>query len=173
MTSLDALEGMNSFNATQFDQVVHQYARADAELRDLARKQIYYEVASRVPDLTMESASSPEASQLQRSLRSRGRNVSIRSLFAECPNIVFSLCPCLLMSPLSVAQYLEPGKQPFDLLVFDEASQLQTCKAVGALSRAKAAVIVGDPRQMPPTSFFQGKVEDEEYDKVSDLESVL
>ena len=77
------------------------------------------------------------------------------------------------MSPLSVAQYLEPGPGQFDLVVFDEASQLQTCKAVGALSRAKEAVIVGDPKQMPPTSFFQGKVGDEDYEEVADLESVL
>ena len=91
----------------------------------------------------------------------------------ECGSLVRSLCPCFLMSPLSVSQYLEVGGDQFDLLIFDEASQLQTAKAVGALSRAKAAVVVGDPRQMPPTSFFQGKESEEDFDEVADLESVL
>jgi superfamily I DNA and/or RNA helicase len=51
----------------------------------------------------------------------------------------------------------DPGGQQFDLVIFDEASQLQACKAVGALSRAGNALAVGDSRQMPPTSFFQGR----------------
>ncbi len=173
MASLDSLPGMNAFTGSRFSQVVRQYSRADSQLRDLARQEIYYEVASRTPDLSGPDGATPQAVRLQRALRSRGRNVTIRSVFSECGDVVFSLCPCLLMSPLSVAQYLEPGPGQFDLVVFDEASQLQTCKAVGALSRAKEAVIVGDPKQMPPTSFFQGKVGDEDYEEVADLESVL
>jgi hypothetical protein len=172
MQTLDGLEGMSDFSTSRFNETVRQYARADEELRELAKKQIYYEVASRLPNLTLESVVSPEAAQLQKALRSRGRNVSIRSVLSETGDVVRSLCPCFLMSPLSVAQYLEPGEQ-FDLLIFDEASQLQTCKAIGALARAKNAIIVGDPRQMPPTSFFQGKVTGEDYEEVSDLESVL
>ncbi|MDD7199450.1 DUF3320 domain-containing protein [Parafannyhessea umbonata] len=173
MASLDSLPGMNAFTGSRFSEVVRQYSRADSQLRDLARQEIYYEVASRTPDLSGADGASPQAVRLQRALRSRGRNVTVRSVFSECGDVVFSLCPCLLMSPLSVAQYLEPGSGQFDLVVFDEASQLQTCKAVGALSRAKEAVIVGDPKQMPPTSFFQGKAGEEDYEEVSDLESVL
>ncbi len=173
MASLDETEGMNAFTGSRFTEVIRQYSRADQQLRELARQEIYYEVASRVPDLTGSDGTTPQAVRLQRALRSRGRNVSIRSVFSDCGDLVFSLCPCLLMSPLSVAQYLEPGADQFDLVVFDEASQLQTCKAVGALSRAREAVVVGDPKQMPPTSFFQGKVEDEDFEEVSDLESVL
>lgn len=173
MSSLDSLPGMNAFTGSRFSEVVRQYSRADSQLRDLARQEIYYEVASRTPDLSGPDGATPQAVRLQRALRSRGRNVTVRSVFSECGDVVFSLCPCLLMSPLSVAQYLEPGSERFDLVVFDEASQLQTCKAVGALSRAREAVIVGDPKQMPPTSFFQGKAGEEDYEEVSDLESVL
>ncbi len=173
ITSMDSLEGVNSFSGNRFDELVGQYSRADKQLRELAQKEIYYRVAERTPNLTLESVKSTSAATLQKALRSRGRNVSIRSVFRDCADTVFALCPCLLMSPLSVAQYLEPGSGQFDLLIFDEASQLQTCKAIGALSRAQNAVIVGDPRQMPPTSFFQGKVEGEDFEEVGDLESIL
>lgn len=58
------------------------------------------------------------------------------------------------MSPISAAQYLDPKREPFDIVVFDEASQLPTSKAVGVLARGREAIIVGDPKQMPPISFF-------------------
>lgn len=173
MESLDRIGGMNGFSGARFDETVRQYARSDEQLRNLAKQEIYYQVASRTPNLTLASVTNPHAAQLQKSLRSRGRNVSIRSVMHDTGDVVRDLCPCFLMSPLSVAQYLEPGEQVFDLLIFDEASQLQTCKAIGPLSRAKEAVIVGDPRQMPPTSFFQGKTDSEDYEAVNDLESVL
>jgi len=79
----------------------------------------------------------------------------------------------MLMSPMSVAQFLEVKKGMFDLVIFDEASQIPTNEAVGAIARGKAIVIVGDTRQMPPTSFFMNnKTTEEEFD-VDDLESVL
>ena len=79
----------------------------------------------------------------------------------------------MLMSPLSAAQYLDPAREPFDLVVFDEASQLPTCKAVGVLARGRDAVVVGDPKQMPPTSFFSVNTVDEEHLDEEDLESIL
>ena len=63
------------------------------------------------------------------------------------------LKPCLLMSPMSVAQYLDANYPPFDVVVFDEASQIPVWDAVGAIARGRQAVIVGDPKQLPPTSF--------------------
>lgn len=171
--TMDTIEGVNDFSRTRFEELVHQYTRADQELRALAVDEVYYRVAQRLPNLTQLSITDKSAARLQRLLRSRGRGASIRSLMKECGSLVRSLCPCFLMSPLSVSQYLEVGGDQFDLLIFDEASQLQTAKAVGALSRAKAAVVVGDPRQMPPTSFFQGKESEEDFDEVADLESVL
>ena len=77
------------------------------------------------------------------------------------------------MSPISAAQYLDPKREPFSLVVFDEASQLPTCKAVGALARGREAVIVGDPKQMPPTAFFATNTVDEDNLDIEDLESIL
>ena len=77
------------------------------------------------------------------------------------------------MSPISVAQYLSVDNDQFDIVIFDEASQLPTCKAVGVLARGKNAVIVGDPNQMPPTSFFAGSMIDEDNLDIEDLDSIL
>ena len=74
---------------------------------------------------------------------------------------------------IAAAQYLQAENDLFDIVIFDEASQLPTCKAVGVLARAKNAVIVGDPNQMPPTSFFAGNMVDEDNLDIEDLDSIL
>ena len=79
----------------------------------------------------------------------------------------------MLMSPNSVAQYLGLYNNLFDVVILDEASQLPTCKAVGAFYRAKDAVIVGDLKQMPPTSFFAGGGPDVEELVLDDMDSIL
>ncbi|MFR7383621.1 MAG: AAA domain-containing protein [Anaerostipes sp.] len=94
-------------------------------------------------------------------------------MFEQIPEVLTKLCPCMLMSPISAAQYLQAENDLFDIVIFDEASQLPTCKAVGVLARAENAVIVGDPNQMPPTSFFAGNMVDEDNLDVEDLDSIL
>ncbi|MFO1058794.1 MAG: DUF3320 domain-containing protein [Dongiaceae bacterium] len=86
---------------------------------------------------------------------------------------LLQLTPCLLMSPLSVAQFLPPGGEPFDLVVFDEASQITVPDAIGAIARGRRCIVVGDPRQMPPTRFFERGAEAEEEESERDLESIL
>ena len=82
------------------------------------------------------------------------------------------LKPCLLMSPLSIAQYLPAGHQIFDVVIFDEASQITTWDAIGALARGKKVVVVGDPKQLPPTNFFGRQDNDGDAEEIA-LESVL
>ena len=90
------------------------------------------------------------------------------------PTAITTLSPCLLMSPLSVAQYLSPEVANFDIVIFDEASQIPVWDAVGAIARAKQVVMVGDPRQLPPTSFFdRAETDSEDTDVEADLESIL
>ena len=79
----------------------------------------------------------------------------------------------MLMSPLSVAQYLKMENDMFDLVIFDEASQMPTSEAVGAIARAKNVIVVGDPKQMPPTSFFMTKNSTDEDIDYDDLDSIL
>lgn len=86
----------------------------------------------------------------------------IRKLMSEAGSVIQQIKPVLLMSPISIAQYLPPGAMEFDLLVIDEASQVRPEDAIGAIVRAKQIVVVGDKRQLPPTSFFDRIVSDVE-----------
>ena len=116
---------------------------------------------------------------VQREARKRSRIRPIRRLISAAPDVVKRIKPCFMMSPLSVAQYLDPSAITFDLVVFDEASQIPPADAVGALIRAEQSVVVGDRKQLPPTNFFGMHVDaediedDEDMATVSDLESIL
>ncbi len=110
--------------------------------------------------------------------RKRG-HMPIRQLMSRAAPAIQALKPVLMMSPLSVAQFLPPGELTFDLLVMDEASQIQPVDALGAIARCRQVVVVGDERQLPPTAFFSkmtGSQPDEEDDdgaQVADIESIL
>ena len=171
--AIDDSADLNAFSGVVFNKKIQQYKRMDREWTELSKQEIYCRLASKVPDFTREAAQSSELGILQRNIRSGGRGVSIRRLFDQIPNLLPRLCPCMLMSPISAAQYLDPKREPFDIVVFDEASQLPTCKAVGVLARGRDAVIVGDPKQMPPTTFFATNTVDEENLDIEDLESIL
>lgn len=171
--AIDENAVLNTFSGAVFNEKIEQFKRVDKELTSLTQQEIFCRLAARVPNFAKEAAQSSELGILQRAIRSNGRGMSIRKLFEQLPNLLPRLCPCMLMSPISAAQYLDPNREPFDLIVFDEASQLPTCKAVGALARGKNAVIVGDPKQMPPTSFFAANTVDEDNLDVEDLESIL
>lgn len=86
------------------------------------------------------------------------------------------LAPCMLMSPLSIAQYLPPDQALFDLVIFDEASQITPWDAIGAMARGRQVVVAGDPRQMPPTNFFtrsSNSTDGDGGDTDEDMESIL
>ncbi|WP_422508505.1 DUF3320 domain-containing protein [Stenotrophomonas sp. GZD-301] len=115
-----------------------------------------------------------------RSEIARKRNhMALRRLFRLCASPIQTIKPVFMMSPLSVAQFLEPGAIDFDLLVIDEASQVEPVDALGAIARCRQIVVVGDDKQLPPTSFFArlGGAEDDPVDEegaqARDLESVL
>ena len=92
-------------------------------------------------------------------LRRQRGGLSFRELFERYSDLVLALTPCLLVSPASAANFLAPGATRFDLVVFDEASQIRVAEAIGAMGRGSAAVIVGDSRQMPPTTIMQASHE--------------
>ena len=171
--AIDRSEALGGFSGPVFNESIARFRRLDGLLSELTRKEIFCRLAARVPNFAREAAQSSELGILQKAIRSGGRGMSIRRLFEQIPELLGRLCPCMLMSPISAAQYLDPKCKPFDLVVFDEASQLPTCKAVGALARGENAVVVGDPNQMPPTSFFSASAADEDNLEGEDLESIL
>lgn len=106
--------------------------------------------------------------------RKRGRHRTIRALFGEYGDLISRITPCVLVSPDSAARFIPAGRADFDLVVFDEASQITVASAVGAMGRGRAVVVCGDSHQMPPTSFAQ-LVRDDEFDddELVDEESIL
>jgi very-short-patch-repair endonuclease len=145
-----------------------EHERVAEEFRELDRKLIRLN-AERVARLA--DARRPEAPQaipgsevavLTREAHKKTRHLPIRRLFEEIPELLVRLKPCLLMSPLSVSQFLHPDKVHFDLVVFDEASQILPEDAIGAIYRGDQVIVTGDDRQLPPTAFFQQLAEDED-----------
>ncbi|KON79832.1 DUF3320 domain-containing protein [Azoarcus sp. PA01] len=102
------------------------------------------------------------------------RLMPIRQLMDQAGRAVQAIKPVFMMSPMSIASFLPPGKVEFDVVIFDEASQVKAVDAFGALLRSRQAIVVGDTRQLPPTDFFGRDVEFDEADNVTaDIESVL
>lgn len=109
---------------------------------------------------------------LKHELQKSRRHKPVRQMAAEMGDAMSKLAPCMLMSPLSVAQFLPSDQALFDLVIFDEASQIAPWDAIGTMARGKQVVIAGDPRQMPPTSFFNRAANDPD-DTEEDMESIL
>ena len=164
---------LNMFSGQLFEEKIRRYRQTHEQFEQMTRQEIHARLADRIPRFDIDAAGSSELGILQRAIRSNGRALSIRRLFEMIPNLLPRLAPCMLMSPISVAQYLDPKQVLFDLVVFDEASQMPTSEAVGAIARGRDVVVVGDPRQLPPTSFFTIDQTDEENFATEDLESVL
>src|SRR5688500_17704645 len=101
------------------------------------------------------ASGSGQVGALQRELAKQRRGLGVRSLLAQYGELITTVMPCVLVSPDSVARFFPAASNQFDLVVFDEASQIRVADAVGALGRARAAVVVGDSKQMPATSFAE------------------
>ena len=165
--------GLGVFCGELFESFIKKFREDDAVLRETTRKELVARVSSRIPGANDPLSYGPEMTLLKKAIRNNCRGVSLRNLFDRIPNLLQRLCPCMLMSPLSVSQYLQPKGGQFDLVVFDEASQLPTSEAVASIARGKALIVVGDPKQLPPTSFFEKESFDEDNIDKEDLESIL
>ena len=170
---IDGDQSLATFSGTLLEERIREYGKVSRTFEGLTKQELASLLSSKIPSAMTDASASSEIAILQRAIRSGGRGVSIRKLFDSIPNLLRSLCPCMLMSPISVAQYIDPSFPKFDLVIFDEASQLPTCEAVGAIARGKELVVVGDPNQLPPTSFFMNTHSDEEHLEKEDLDSIL
>ncbi|WP_230495152.1 DUF3320 domain-containing protein [Pseudoneobacillus rhizosphaerae] len=163
---------LSHFTKAEFENKLQQFNHLDEEMSELTKLEVYVKLMERVPDLQNNIIQSSEPGIVVKAIKSKGRGIAIRQLFERIPNLLPKIKPCMLMSPLSVAQYLAPTFPKFDLVIFDEASQLPTSEAIGAMARGKNVIVVGDPKQLPPTSFFSAQQSEENFD-LQDLESVL
>jgi very-short-patch-repair endonuclease len=163
---------LGSFSADEMERYIEEFRRLDQEQQELAKIEIQREVTQRRPSLSPEHASSSEQVLIRRETEKQRRHKPLRELFDEAGSFITQVTPCFMMSPLSVAQYLKAGSIQFDAVVFDEASQIMPQDAVSSLIRADQAIIAGDTKQLPPTSFFQSDIETTE-DVREDLDSIL
>lgn len=148
---------LSTYRGHGLDTLRESFRQADEAVMDLRRVEIARKLVSKnIPQGTFSQRVSDltEMHLLRNEIAKQKRHIPIRKLIARAGHALQALKPCFMMGPLSVAQYLEPGKLSFDLIIMDEASQLRPEDAVGALARGKQAIIVGDPKQLPPTSFF-------------------
>jgi very-short-patch-repair endonuclease len=145
------------FSGENQDEIRRQFARTDRDVIVLQRKRAAARAANRrvepgtrgthVGDWT-------ELALLRREVGKQKRHIPIRELVRRAGSSLQALKPCFMMGPQSVAKYLAPGTLKFDLVVMDEASQIRPEDAIGAMARGGQVVIVGDPMQLPPTTFF-------------------
>lgn len=167
---------LRGFSSADHERKIREFRQADIKFQKLTEKYIAATLSGRIPTATgaMVGADS-ELGKLRRELQKQRKHMPVRQLVQGLPTLLPKLKPCLLMSPLSVAQYLDAGYAAFDLVVFDEASQIPVWDAVGAIARGKQLAVVGDPKQLPPTNFFSKSTDTEGAgdEQVEDLESIL
>ena len=134
---IDSEPTLRGFHRQDFERKIRDFAAIDERYTALTRSVIQARLAAQVPRPGDRMSSNSEVGILMHQNRRQRGHMPIRTLFQKIPNLLPRLAPCLLMSPLSVAQYLDPAHPPFDLVVFDEASQIPVWDAVGAIARGK------------------------------------
>jgi very-short-patch-repair endonuclease len=166
--------GLSAFSGAAHGEIQQRFRSYDEALMEQVRRQISYSLNlapafpgrsyGRVADLTEEALIRHEHGKTI-------RHIPIRELFRRAGQAILAMKPCFLMGPHSVAQYLTPGLFEFDLIVMDEASQMRPEDALGAIARGKQLVVVGDPKQLGPTAFFdRAQAADED---IEDAEATL
>lgn len=172
--AMDAEPVLRGFSHWSHEDAIKKFRALDDRATEMAAEQVLHRIRHGLPTKDGVARKS-ELGTLRHQLGLQRPSMPIRTLISEMPETFTKLAPCVLMSPLSVAQYLPAGQAAFDVVIFDEASQITTWDAIGAIARGRQAIIVGDPKQLPPTNFF-GRTEDTEEDlpeSEKDLASIL
>ena len=172
-------EVIEQFSSNAHDKNITDFVEVDHKLKvlnqdmvassiDAKTKTVYGNGYGRVSSFT-------EMALLSHEMTKQTRHAPLRSLISRAKSSLMALKPCFMMSPMSVSQYLKPGDIQFDVVIMDEASQIKPEDAIGSIARGAQVVIVGDPKQLPPTSFFdrQDNIESEEETVIDNQESIL
>lgn len=161
---------LGELRAQDRDALVEEFAALDRQLVETSAALVIAACTALRP-ATLAGA----AGIIAREAEKQKRHMPIRDLFSKTGGLVQRLKPCFMMSPLSVSQYLPPD-MVFDLVIFDEASQVRPADAVNCMYRGRQLVVAGDKKQLPPTSFFEAVNDsDDDYqeDQLDDFESIL
>ena len=167
---------LDEFNYKLHENNLEQFKKLDLKTMKSNQVRIKEILANQRPNIAKPSKSS-SLGILKHEMSKKRRIKPIRKLLSQTYDVISSIKPCFLMSPLSIATHLDPQifKQYFDYVIFDEASQVKIEDAWGAIARGKHYVIMGDTKQLPPTNFFdiESTVDEDEFIYSNDLESIL
>ena len=158
-------DAINYFNPSAFEAEVKRYRQLIDEYNNLVVACVSAKLTQNLNHNSINYANSSPIGRLKKSISSNGRGVSIRETLLNYDGIIKKYFPCFLMSPLSAAQYLAVDEvngravSKFDLVIFDEASQIPTHEAVGPIARGNSLIVAGDPEQMPPSAYFSAGLE--------------
>lgn len=164
---------IRGFVSAEHEKRIGDFCALDRRFTELTRAWVRATMCADLPKTDTVTRNS-EWGILRHEMSKKKQHMPLRELMKNIPTALAKLTPCLLMSPLSIAQYLSADAQPFDVVVFDEASQIPVWDAIGAIARGRQVVMVGDPKQLPPTAFFdraESALDDEDVE--TDLESIL
>ena len=156
---------------------IREFKDLDKKILVLNRKRIFHKLNNNIPKI-FGGTENPQAKILAGEFTRKSGHMPVRKLLERAGGMIKQIKPCFMMSPLSIAQYLDPTNEElqFDVVIFDEASQVKPEDALGAFMRGKTAVVMGDTQQLPPTSFFDQMSDadsDEEEATSLDMESIL
>ncbi|MBP5972781.1 DUF4011 domain-containing protein [Brasilonema sp. CT11] len=182
-TCLDAILAkkpeLKNFNLEVHERQIKEFSKLDSYQLDAASERLKQLHVQRWQNWEKTSLAQTELQKLKKEATKKRQHLPIRKLLNDgqkgIPNLVKALKPCWMMSPLSVSQYINPDVVHFDVLIFDEASQLRTEDVVPSIIRSNQVIVIGDRKQLPPTSFFSTGDGDSEEDINDDdiYESVL
>lgn len=174
-----ARAALGQFDGDLHEKKIARFRELDGNLVALNRARLSRRLHGARPQISGGASHTSEVGILLGEMNRRRGHMAIRKLLAKAGGLIQRIKPCFLMSPLSIAQFLDPRSARFDLIVFDEASQVRPEDAVGALLRGSQLVVMGDTKQLPPTSFFDHlagddtESDEEESAALKDVESIL
>ena len=175
-SALDAIRNLEpdlyNFSGRNHQRLIERFRELDRDQLEITKKLIHARLLDLRPNAAWVAAASAEESILRREMNKR-RLKPLRKLFREIPDLLPRLKPCLMMSPLTVSQMLDPELHRFDLALFDEASQVRPEYAVGTMIRTNQVVLAGDRHQLPPTRFFDALDGDNFDQDIDEFESIL
>ena len=162
---------LKDFRGRSHEDLIEDFKDVDRSILEASADRIIKETNSR--RTAPVSVPGSEVWTLKREANKKRRHMPVRKLLMQLEELLPTLKPCMMMSPLSVSHYLSPDHH-FDLVIFDEASQVTPWDAVNCIYRGDQLIVAGDSKQLPPTSFFQqGMVDEEGSDEDELTEEVM
>lgn len=166
------IQSIKMFDRVQHEYMLEEFTRLDRLLFRHNQARVALSHWKKLPSLS----SGGELQIINREVNKKRRHMPIRKLIAQAGRAIQTIKPVFMMSPMSIATYIPPGAIEFDLVIFDEASQVKPVEAFGAILRGRQTLVVGDSKQLPPTNFFDALIDSEDgedFEYIGDMESIL